>query len=509
MTGGAGFIGSHLAEELVRRGERVRVVDSLITGKRANLAHLAGGRVPRGRPRRPRRRAARRRGHGLRAPPGGDPVGAAVGHRPDHLEPRQHRRHAQRAGRGPRCGRHGASSTPGRRRPTATRPRCRSTRTCRRVRCRPTPCRSSWASSTWRCSRALYGLETVTTRYFNVFGPRQDPSSPVLRRDLAVHQRARGRAAPTIYGDGEQTRDFTYVANVVDGVLRACHAPGVGGQVINVATGGRISPERPVLDALRTWSGAQVEAVYASRARATCGIRRRTSRAPRRSLGYQPLVDLREGLGRTLAWYRSEQHAADWLRSPVLASDGLRAAPRHRRLRPAAAILPASDNLPWARVPGARARACAPPPAPLPATSTSAIAFLSDQTAALARPRSCLVPWRPRHARFALAPDLLDAAPLARGLELGPCPPSKEVPCARGPSGRWCSPRTRGRVLAPAGSAQQPATPRARVRCDPPRQHQHRHAGTVRGPAGRRRRWPPAILEHRQKNGRSRRSKNS
>ena len=72
----------------------------------------------------------------------------------------------------------------------------------------------------------LYGLETVTIRYFNVFGPRQDPGVAVLRRHLAVHRRAllEGRQ-PTIYGDGEQTRDFTYVANVVDGVLRACDAP--------------------------------------------------------------------------------------------------------------------------------------------------------------------------------------------------------------------------------------------------------------------------------------------
>ncbi len=87
----------------------------------------------------------------------------------------------------------------------------------------------------------LYGLETVTIRYFNVFGPRQDPGSPYSGViSLFATALLEGRQ-PTIYGDGEQTRDFTYVANVVDGVLRACEAPHVAGEVINVATAGRIS----------------------------------------------------------------------------------------------------------------------------------------------------------------------------------------------------------------------------------------------------------------------------
>ena len=87
----------------------------------------------------------------------------------------------------------------------------------------------------------LYGLETVTTRYFNVFGPRQDPSSPYSGViSLFISALCEGRQ-PKIYGDGEHTRDFTYVANVVDGVLKACHAPKASGEVINVATGGRIS----------------------------------------------------------------------------------------------------------------------------------------------------------------------------------------------------------------------------------------------------------------------------
>src|SRR5207237_2056478 len=87
----------------------------------------------------------------------------------------------------------------------------------------------------------LYGLETVTTRYFNVFGPRQDPGSPYSGVVSLFSTALLTGRRPTIYGDGEQTRDFTYIANVVDGVLRACEAPAVAGEVINVATGGRVS----------------------------------------------------------------------------------------------------------------------------------------------------------------------------------------------------------------------------------------------------------------------------
>src|ERR1041384_8519645 len=91
----------------------------------------------------------------------------------------------------------------------------------------------------------LYGLETVTIRYFKLCGPRQDPSSPYSGViSLFISALCEGRQ-PKIYGDGEHTRDFTFVANVVDGVLKACHAPTASGEVINVATGGRLSLNHP------------------------------------------------------------------------------------------------------------------------------------------------------------------------------------------------------------------------------------------------------------------------
>src|SRR4029450_4655171 len=88
---------------------------------------------------------------------------------------------------------------------------------------------------------SLYGLETVTIRYFNVFGPRQDPSSPYSGVISVFAKALLENRAPTIYGAGDQPRHFTYVANVVHGVLRAAKAPGASGQVFNVATESRIS----------------------------------------------------------------------------------------------------------------------------------------------------------------------------------------------------------------------------------------------------------------------------
>ena len=110
------------------------------------------------------------------------------------------------------------------------------------------------------------------------------------------------RRQPVIYGDGEQTRDFTYVANVVDGVLRACQAPGIAGDVMNVATGGRISLNQ-LLRTLCELLGVQTQAIYREpRAGDVRDSQADISRA-KALTGYVPIVDLREGLERTLAWF--------------------------------------------------------------------------------------------------------------------------------------------------------------------------------------------------------------
>lgn len=147
-----------------------------------------------------------------------------------------------------------------------------------------------------------YGLENVSIRYFNVFGPRQDPTSQysgVLSRFmLAVIE----GAAPVVYGDGEQSRDFTYVDNVVDISLRACEAPGASGKVFNGGTGIRISLN-DVLKLLGQITGGSIHAKY-DRPRAGDILHSQANiDLAVQLLGYHPRVDFEEGLRRTWNWY--------------------------------------------------------------------------------------------------------------------------------------------------------------------------------------------------------------
>ncbi|MFN7977925.1 MAG: NAD-dependent epimerase/dehydratase family protein [Vicinamibacterales bacterium] len=148
---------------------------------------------------------------------------------------------------------------------------------------------------------SLYGLETVSTRYFNVFGPRQDPSSPYSGViSLFIRALADG-TVPTVHGDGEQTRDFTYVANTVDGVLRAAVAPGVSGQVINVATNGRVSLNQ----LLATLNQLMGTAITPCMARLRSGDVRDSQAdigKAARLLATRRASRSREGLRRTVAW---------------------------------------------------------------------------------------------------------------------------------------------------------------------------------------------------------------
>jgi UDP-glucose 4-epimerase len=151
----------------------------------------------------------------------------------------------------------------------------------------------------------LYGLETVTTRYFNVFGPRQDPGSPYSGViSLFIKALSEG-TRPIIYGDGEQTRDFTYVTNVVDGVIRAAETPGVAGHVFNVATNSRISLNE-LLAALKKIFGSTVEPIYKDARQGDVKHSQADIAKAERMLGYRPTVNLEEGLRHTVAWYQTE-----------------------------------------------------------------------------------------------------------------------------------------------------------------------------------------------------------
>jgi UDP-glucose 4-epimerase len=149
----------------------------------------------------------------------------------------------------------------------------------------------------------LYNLETVTIRYFNVFGPRQDPGSPYSGVISLFSTALLEGRQPVIYGDGEQTRDFTYVANVVDGVLRACEAADASGEVINVATGGRISLNQ-LLQTMNRIVGTSIEAIYKDPREGDVRDSQADISKASRLLGYTPIVAFEDGLRRTLDWCR-------------------------------------------------------------------------------------------------------------------------------------------------------------------------------------------------------------
>jgi UDP-glucose 4-epimerase len=156
-------------------------------------------------------------------------------------------------------------------------------------------CRSFWH---------VFELETVALRYFNVFGPQQDPSSQYAAVIPSFIDAFLRRRRPVIFGDGEQSRDFTYVSNVVEANLLAATAPGVAGEVLNIACGERITLNHLVSE-IATVLGMDLEPSYeAPRAGDVRHSHADISRA-RHALGYAPGVELTEGLRRTAAHYRS------------------------------------------------------------------------------------------------------------------------------------------------------------------------------------------------------------
>ena len=304
VTGGAGFIGSHLTDELVRRGEKVRVVDNLSTGKRHNLAQHPGLEFVEGDLADPD--VARRAMVGVEyvlhqaaIPSVPRSVLDPVSSNRANVDATLNVLVAARDAGVKRLVYAGSSSAYGN---TPTLPK---TETMPNAPLSPYALQKLVGEQYCQLFTRLYGLETVTTRYFNVFGPRQDPSSPYSGViSLFISALCDGRP-PTIYGDGEQTRDFTYVANVVDGVLRAAQAPGASGEVINVATAGRISLKQ-LFEAVRTLVGAAgLEPIYADVRAGDVKDSQADIDKAHRLLGYQPIVRFEDGLKKTVDWYRT------------------------------------------------------------------------------------------------------------------------------------------------------------------------------------------------------------
>ena len=153
-----------------------------------------------------------------------------------------------------------------------------------------------------------YGLETVSLRYFNVFGPRQDPTSTYSGVIAAFCKAILRREPATIYGDGEQTRDFVYIDNIVDLNLRAARSEEACGSVYNGGTGGRVTITE-TWELLQRIEGVRLAVTYGPPRQGDVRNSQADVSAAKRDLGYVPTVGLEEGLRRTLAWYRDDRSA--------------------------------------------------------------------------------------------------------------------------------------------------------------------------------------------------------
>ncbi|MEJ5250304.1 MAG: SDR family oxidoreductase [Armatimonadota bacterium] len=303
VTGGAGFIGSHLTDRLVELGHEVTVLDDLSTGREQNIAHLMG-------------RIRFVRGSItdlalLREVMQGVEVvfhEAALGSVPRSVEDPATTHEVNVTGTfnvllaardaGVRRVVYAASSSAYGDTPTL--PKVESML--------PNPL-SPYAVSKlvgeYYCQvfTRVYGLEAVSLRYFNVFGPRQNPDSQyaaVIPRFITAALKGEPL---TVYGDGEQSRDFTYVENVVRANLLAMESPAAVGKVYNVACGGRYTLNE-LIRLLETILGRKLEVQYLPPRRGDVKHSMASIDAARSDLGYCAAVDFREGLRRTLEWYR-------------------------------------------------------------------------------------------------------------------------------------------------------------------------------------------------------------
>jgi nucleoside-diphosphate-sugar epimerase len=301
VTGGAGFIGSHLSEALIARGDTVRVVDSLITGHTRNIrdgAEFVQGDLADPDVARRAIDGADYVLHQAAIPSVPRSVADPISSNRANIDATLNVLVAARDAKVKRLVYAASSSAYGN---AAALPKREDM---------PTGPLSPYAlqklvgEQYLKLFTSLYGLETVSIRYFNVFGPRQDPGSPYSGViSLFITALLAGKA-PRIYGDGGQTRDFTYVGNVVDGVLRACTAPQASGEVINVATGGRISLNE-LFTTLRGIIGGTMEPEYLPERAGDVRDSQADISKAQALLGYSPVISFEEGLRRTVDWYRS------------------------------------------------------------------------------------------------------------------------------------------------------------------------------------------------------------
>jgi UDP-N-acetylglucosamine/UDP-N-acetyl-alpha-D-glucosaminouronate 4-epimerase len=303
VTGGAGFIGSHIVDELVRRGHNVVVFDDLSTGKEDNLSNV--------RAKIEFRKESIGDPSALRDATGG--ADYVVHLAAQTSVPRSIEKPFQTnavnidgtlnvliAARDAKVKRFVYAASSAAYGETPTLPKRESM---------PAAPISPYGVTKYvgelyaQCFGRAYGLENVSVRFFNVFGPRQDPTSQysgVLSRFMLAVIRGE---QPVVFGDGNQSRDFTYVDNIVSETLSACEAKGASGMVFNGGTGAQITLN-DVVKLLEKITGRKISAKYDPPRTGDILHSQADISLARRVLGYRPLVDFEEGLRRTWDWYK-------------------------------------------------------------------------------------------------------------------------------------------------------------------------------------------------------------
>jgi len=305
ITGIAGFIGSSLARALVSRGDQVRGIDNFSTGKRENVAEILD-RIDFHEADILDLEAMRKACagadyvlHQAAIPSVPKSVQDPLGSNRANIDGTVNVLVAARDAKVKRVVYAASSSAYG---DTPTLPKHEAMK--------PDPispyavaklASEHYMTSFYRC----YGLETVSLRYFNIFGPRQDPSSPysgVLAKFITTMLNGQ---QPTIFGNGEQSRDFTYIDNAVSANLLACEAPATNasGQAFNIATGRRATLNE-TFQLLQGLTGYAGEPRYATEREGDIKHSLADISSAESALGYKPFVNFEEGLRRTVEWYR-------------------------------------------------------------------------------------------------------------------------------------------------------------------------------------------------------------
>jgi nucleoside-diphosphate-sugar epimerase len=303
VTGGAGFIGSNICRRLVGEGCYVRVIDNLITGKKSNLADIID------------------KIDFIEADMGDAQAAASAMREIDIVlhqgavpsvprsvdDPETTHQHcvnatftlllAARDAKVKRFVYAASSSAYG---DSPTMPKVETMITNPK-----SPYAAAKLFGEYYCSvfSQVFGLDTISLRYFNVFGPYQDPTSQYAAAIPAFVTSILRDQSPTVYGDGEQSRDFTFIDNVIHANLLAARAEKTGGQVVNIACGQRITINA-IMDMINEMTGHQVKPTYAPTRAGDVKHSLADIGKAKSLIGYEPVVDFRGGLEKAIGWYR-------------------------------------------------------------------------------------------------------------------------------------------------------------------------------------------------------------